>query len=1826
MLSIASNYIGNNGSTYDNETDGIYCDGTGMVTIASNTIVNNGDNGIELDGNDSMALQVQIYYNAIGTNATGTTVLSNDGCGIHAVGLRGAGGNSFIFGNEIRYNGESGVALANCQDVILEQNSVRSNDASGVNADNSEDLLFLRNTIADNNENGIVVVASGSTGTSQGIDLQGNLVSGNDGHGILLSSTTGGDLSDVTISPAVVDNGNGTYSIYPNVISENGADGVAVASDGSGSSTSGVTISATPLNDVLYGNQIEENIGAGVSVHCTNQASTHDIAIIQNTFTDNSGGSVVAADAAVYDACFFLNTFVDPSSPIQLTDGVNRGLAAPVINTHGIWLENNAWVIPFSLDAPAAHFASTTFAFQVYVYDEEAHEYNFVDDLAGTTDANGHYSSWDDPYYVGIPAAQLSVGDWVTIVATDLQNGNTSEFSNVEEIAPPMPGDANLNGNVDGEDAAVLAAHWLWTSNVGWTEADFNLDGTVDDLDLAILAANWTPDIPEPPGSDPDPLQVTSVSVANSGVSGSEILVPTCVGTDLQLHPLPVANGMNQVILTFTRAVSSSEAELADLLTLTNHQTGAVKTPTGGTKSVDGLTVTWTFGATLQTGEWVLKLSDDVLADGTALDGEWTDAPRYRGDTSSTRAFSFSFLDMTSGDGFHGGDFEFAFALRLPGDADMDGMVNDADAQIVAQNLGTASGAAWTDGDFNADGDVDESDLAILAGHWHDAYWPQLSAGTSYVNAAPKVAQVAVANSGVSGSAITVPTRRGDYDQLLPLPVFDAAGQCIGMDQVILTFDRPISTSGEDLRTALTLTDQYGTGTQHGATSAAVSADGTVVTWTFGATQRLGNWVLRLSDVVAADGVALDGEWDGPANFDDASGTSFFLQVGTSGQYNRTSGDGQPGGDFAFGFSLLMPGDIDLDGEVYDSDCDIFYTYYPMASGATWANGDFDFDGDVDAADEAVADANWELHVWPVGPTVAKVEVANSAVSGSEVEIPTDAGDDDQLLPLPVFDGMNRVIVTFSEPVLASVGDLVLVDRATGTEYTPTGATTDGSTVTWTFGDTWTFGNWAMRLSDAVKAADGRALDGEWDGPKYLGDTSGTSDFFDDTTSGDGAYGGDFHFLFSLLLPGDADLDGKVSFSDFEILLQHYPTASGAAWTDGDFNLDGMVSLMDLDIMGDHWLEQSASDGPKVAGVAVAKSGVSGSTVAIDTEAGDDVQLFPLTVYEDMDQVIVTFDRPVDALVHDLVLRDQRGTGTIFTPTSVSIDGETVTWTFATTWDVGEWVLTLSDSIAAEGVPLDGEWDGPGYVGDPTGTSAFDAGGTSGDGVCGGDFVMAFALQTTPGGTYWPTALHVAGVSVANSAVPGSEIEIPTAAEDFWQLDPLPVFDGVNQVIVTFDQAVTSSTEDLLDYLTLTNQHGFGTEYTPTSVEVDGLTVTWTFDTTWKIGAWVLSLSDAIAASGAGPLDGEWDGPEYRLDTSGTSSFEDGGTSGDGAYGGDFDFAFSLLLPGDANLSGTVTGTDSSIVASHWLMSGMTWEEGDFNGDGLVDDLDLAVLAANYGSQQWPQAFQVTYMALANSAVPGSTIEMTPEAGDDDQLLPVAVFDGVNQVTLAFTRAVASTPAQLLTYLTLTDQRGEGTEYAPTSVTVNGSTVTWTFGTTWKYGEWVLELSDAIAATNGLSLDGEWDGPDFIGDTSGTSQFWNDGASGDGQVGGDFAYAFSLLLQGDANLDGRVDDIDWEIFATYWGTTSGATWYQGDFTFDGQVSPVDFSIMASHIGQTYWPAPASAPVVTGNPTSAIDLVFAQYGYFNEDPDDDVTIGDDLWDDFLADLLVASGVA
>ena len=103
--------------------------------------------------------------------------------------------------------------------------------------------------------------------------------------------------------------------------------------------------------------------------------------------------------------------------------------------------------------------------------------------------------------------------------------------------------------------------------------------------------------------------------------------------------------------------------------------------------------------------------------------------------------------------------------------------------------------------------------------------------------------------------------------------------------------------------------------------------------------------------------------------------------------------------------------------------------------------------------------------------------------------------------------------------------------------------------------------------------------------------------------------------------------------------------------------------------------------------------------------------------------------------------------------------------------------------------------------------------------------------------------------------------------------------------------------------------------------------------------------------------DGDGNSPQATLALVGSNLY--GTTLGGGAHGYGTIFVLPITVQGDANLDGVVNGLDIALIASNWLQSGSAIP-GDANGDGIVNGLDIALSASH-----WLQTFSAT-----NAAVP----------------------------------------------------------------------------------------------------------------------------------------------------------------------------------------------------------------------------------------------------------------
>ena len=114
------------------------------------------------------------------------------------------------------------------------------------------------------------------------------------------------------------------------------------------------------------------------------------------------------------------------------------------------------------------------------------------------------------PYLDVSPWATEADGDGSSLVAAEGSANNGAEsdpsywFASEEFGGTPgwagvvpvrTPGDANLDGRVDGSDVTILAGNWQvgvgGNGTATWAMGDFNGDGKVDGSDVTILAGNW---------------------------------------------------------------------------------------------------------------------------------------------------------------------------------------------------------------------------------------------------------------------------------------------------------------------------------------------------------------------------------------------------------------------------------------------------------------------------------------------------------------------------------------------------------------------------------------------------------------------------------------------------------------------------------------------------------------------------------------------------------------------------------------------------------------------------------------------------------------------------------------------------------------------------------------------------------------------------------------------------------------------------------------------------------------------------------------------------------------------------------------------------------------------------------------------------------------------------------------------------------------------------------------------------------------------------------------------------------------------------------------
>ena len=134
-------------------------------------------------------------------------------------------------------------------------------------------------------------------------------------------------------------------------------------------------------------------------------------------------------------------------------------------------------------------------------------------------------------------------------------------------------------------------------------------------------------------------------------------------------------------------------------------------------------------------------------------------------------------------------------------------------------------------------------------------------------------------------------------------------------------------------------------------------------------------------------------------------------------------------------------------------------------------------------------------------------------------------------------------------------------------------------------------------------------------------------------------------------------------------------------------------------------------------------------------------------------------------------------------------------------------------------------------------------------------------------------------------------------------------------------------------------------------------------------------------------------------------------------------------------------------------------------------------------------------------------------------------------------------------------------------------------GGSWSGTGLTSSAAAAASSTAHKTALGYGESSTVLGSTGGTFS----GQSVDGT-----AVLVRYTYSGDANLDGKVDTLDFNNLASNFGG-SGKLWTQADFNYDGVVDTLDFNFLASNFGQSLPEDAALSASLVPEPAAALLL-------------------------------------
>jgi hypothetical protein len=343
--------------------------------------------------------------------------------------------------------------------------------------------------------------------------------------------------------------------------------------------------------------------------------------------------------------------------------------------------------------------------------------------------------SWTGPG-IDSSAAALSKGAYGVGFADGADGIVRGLSSGQIELKYTLNGDANLDGMVNGADFNILAANFN-RSVTGWDQGDFNYDGLVNGADFLDLAANFNQGINL---NTPGLLAGSGAIYTITGSTGAQTL-------DILSGSVTLTTDLSTMLPNYSLQIENG----ASVILASDQHIGALQLVGSGSLDMSNYTMFINYGSN---SDPISVIAGYIRSgyNGGGWNGQGIISTAAQTRTNGLY-YGLGYADGKDGvvSGLSSGQIEIKYTLL--GDANLDGLVNAADFNILAANV-NQSVTGWDQGDFNYDSLVNGADFLDLAANFNQGASGASVASSAAVLAAPAAPAVASRTPTMTTSTI----------------------------------------------------------------------------------------------------------------------------------------------------------------------------------------------------------------------------------------------------------------------------------------------------------------------------------------------------------------------------------------------------------------------------------------------------------------------------------------------------------------------------------------------------------------------------------------------------------------------------------------------------------------------------------------------------------------------------------------------------------------------------------------------------------------------------------------------------------------------------------------------------------------------------------------------------------------------------------------------------------------------------------------------------------------------------------------------------------------